>query len=614
MGLVAGVATAAFPILLDPDGNLRHAWLYTSTTVLRLEVLSINFLFGLVLYGALRIVFTPLAAMTSAAGLALTISLVSAAKMSALGLPALPWDLASLGHGSALVSFAGLDAFRPIVLFALGAIGLAGIIFRSQRLPRTRLEFSRSSALALAGVLLWSWAVVGDGASRLTVSGIHNLTWDQAANYSNYGPYYTFFANLRFSTLDAPSTSARRSAEALHAEYAEWRASAAPVADAPDIVLILSESLTDLPERIFGVPFSCLPQDRRAELLTPAWGGFTANVEFEVLSGYPHAIFPAGAVPYQMYMQAPVPHGLPWVFRARGYRTSAIHTYDRSFYERPRAYAALGFESYRAREDIRLPRYRGQYVSDETLFSEIERTLTSADGRPAFVHAVSMMAHMPYGEASVYAPRPEIKSRLPAQLAKHGPALLHYGSVIFDHEQMLCDFLARMRKRDRRTLVLIYGDHYPTFGDVAIYRDLHSVLAPPATPFDLVRQYSRTPVLVYDSKGGFVPLPATVAAYNLGALLLRLADLEVPGVWTLEHKRAQATIVDKTYVARQKDSFAVGSGVVPARRQEYEALAAHAFTVFIEGTPGADQSGALGHHPPTTRHTSSPPLLPSVLR
>ena len=60
---------------------------------------------------------------------------------------------------------------------------------------------------------------------------------------------------------------------------------------------------------------------RSGSMFSPEFGGMTANVEFEALTGFSNAFLPYGSIPYQQYVRGPVP-SLATFFRSEGYETT----------------------------------------------------------------------------------------------------------------------------------------------------------------------------------------------------------------------------------------------------------------------------------------------------
>lgn len=579
---VCGIATAMcamyWDVLAGANWPLRHQWLFRSIPELADDVALLNFSFGLSLFFVLRAVFTPSISMLTGSSVAISLAIASEKKMQLLDVPILPWDLWFLGNLAALTDFIDL---APLTLgLSIAGLAISGPLLTWRyraHIFRTR-DYLYSSLAALAICVLWvTWVVIPTTPKHLT-GQIHNITWDLGANHANYGPFYTFLANLRYVAIPAPSANARAEAEKI-----EQLNEPMPVGGVgkPNVIAILSESFTTLPLAIFHRSYTCLRDAPLSKMITPAWGGFTANVEFEVLSGYPNSLFPTGSVPYQMYLKHPLKHALPEVFRKGGYDTSAIHTYHRDFFMRPAAYEMLGFDSYKGLEDLSNAKTRGMYVDDEVIFEEILKALRSGN-QPHFIHAITMMAHVPYKRPGRYPVIDGLDNELPPALNKYRSSLTQYASMMFDHERMLCSFLDKLSKMPQRSVVLFYGDHYPSFGSLEVYKAIHRTIFPNGPVFDLHSQYSKTPIFVFDSKKGFVSLPTEIPAYNVGTLLIRNADLPAESVWAMPHKQQNRVITTSLYVAMHQRSLTINDEASVDATQELETLKAHAYRALIE--------------------------------
>ena len=572
--ILVALVVAYWADLLTVNRTVWYPQLFSSVDALQFEILVVNATFGISLYCLFRIAFARWFAALSASAFALGFAAISATKMRHLYIPLLPWDIAFIGQIGDLVKFINLK------IAGYAGIGIM-ICFALWRLKcRFQWRFLRkrfNAFVALACIIpmtVWIATVTGGKVEKLSSAGIRNLVWDQRANFYDYGPFYTFFANWNYMSFTPPSKEAALSAARI--DHLMFPASGSAM-KRPDIVMILSEAFTDLPTRIFKRPYTCLAAAPLSKLITPSWGGLTANVEFEILTGYPHALFPTGSVPYQMYLHRPLQDSLPREFARAGYLPTAIHSFDRHFYARPHAYEMLGFSAYRGLEDLPDPVKAGQYVSDDYLFHQVLHQLDSAVNQPQLVHAVTMMAHLPYSNPDRYPVPDAIAKALPAALEPYRSSVTQYAAMMFDHERMLCSFLDALKKRKRRTIVLFYGDHYPGFSDPGIYRAIHTYLHPDNKPrFDLYKQYSDTPVFLFDNRTGFIPLPDEIPAYNLGTRLLEQAGLPVEHVWAMPHKLNNRIIARRLTIASDNKDAGI-DGHVGKIDQELETLKAHAY-------------------------------------
>ena len=129
-------------------------------------------------------------------------------------------------------------------------------------------------------------------------------------------------------------------------------------------------------------------------MFSPEFGGMTANVEFEALTGFSNAFLPYGSIPYQQYVRGPVP-SLANFFRSEGYETTAIHPFEGWFWNREHVYDAFGFDRFLSIEKLPPMASRGPLVSDDALTDEIIKRADATE-RPFFTFAVSLQGHGPY--------------------------------------------------------------------------------------------------------------------------------------------------------------------------------------------------------------------------
>lgn len=80
-------------------------------------------------------------------------------------------------------------------------------------------------------------------------------------------------------------------------------------------------------------------------------GGGTVRPEFEILTGMTTSMLPSGNVPYQQYVFNNI-YSYAREFKNQGYDTIGIHTYQKEFYERDRAYPLLGFDEMLGEYDL----------------------------------------------------------------------------------------------------------------------------------------------------------------------------------------------------------------------------------------------------------------------
>ncbi len=89
---------------------------------------------------------------------------------------------------------------------------------------------------------------------------------------------------------------------------------------------------------------------------------------------------------------------LPRVLGAAGYHTMSLHGFNRVFWHRGEAHAALGYDEMVFEDDLDLGDEIGWGWSDKAILGEAARRVIAADaaGTPLFLHVITLTNHHPY--------------------------------------------------------------------------------------------------------------------------------------------------------------------------------------------------------------------------
>jgi phosphoglycerol transferase MdoB-like AlkP superfamily enzyme len=428
-------------------------------------------------------------------GLAFVVGFANVTKMQLRQEPLYPSDLAFLEQGGFL---AGMVEPRVLVVVALAVALVVGVSVllgrvadrafprvRRRREPRLwrRLALARLVVLAvclglLAGVIRFNQP---GNPLRQTyeAAGAQWAFWFQMVNYARHGFVAGYLYNLPGPVMTEPADYSEERMTALGSAYAEdaQRRNRGRDADALDdlnIVVVLSEALSD-PTTLDGValaedplPFtrSLMASTRSGEMLAQMFGGGTANMEFEALTGQSLSQFlPQMNTPYPMLVsgQDTFPSAVGYL-AAQGHGAIAVHPYTSSMYKRPAAYSALGFSDF-VDQDAMTETSRlddNDFVSDSSAYDEVVRRLRDSD-EPLLVNLVTMQNHYPM--AGKYAD-PVGVTGVTGDVAEH---LSHYARGLRHSDDALRRFLADLRHSGERTAVVVYGDHAPAFWAGEVY-------------------------------------------------------------------------------------------------------------------------------------------------
>lgn len=302
-------------------------------------------------------------------------------------------------------------------------------------------------------------------------SGAVWRNWSQAHNYRANG----FVAGLLYNLPVTPMMRPEGYSEERMAEVAQrWRREArrvnvgrdAEVLADTNVVVVLSETMGD-PGLVEGVSLEreVLPNIRDlmasdgGHLVAPFFGTGTSAMEFQVLTGQALGLF-RGQIqaPYQQFVTnyRDYPSAVGWL-RTLGHRAVAVHPFDPGMYRRPLVYRTFGFEKFLSRDDMRNPYRitRRSRVADAAAYEEVlHHVEENAD--PVLVHLVTMQNHVPFD--NVYRHAVEVSGAE----GERAELIGQWARGLEHTDKALGRFLGDLEETGERTVVVHFGDHYPS--------------------------------------------------------------------------------------------------------------------------------------------------------
>ncbi|PZN55774.1 MAG: cation tolerance protein CutA [Proteobacteria bacterium] len=530
-------------------------------------------LFTLILAGLDAILGRKYQALIVVAPLTLALAFIGHQKSRYLGDPLYPTDflyarqivdlmplLVRERPGTAIAMFAGL----------LAGISLIAYSWRLWRRRMPRISYKgRLARLALSLPLLASFVPMMDYATfswtrdRLQIIP---MMWDQKENYNSNGFALAFAMNVPMANVAAPHGYSQKAIAAI-----EKPAVVTSVPEErPDIIVVMSESFWD-PTELPGVtitpdPLPTVRALRSGSVFSPEFGGMTANVEFEALTGFSNAFLPAGSIPYQQYVRAPIP-SLATFLRSEGYEARAIHPGTNWFWNRSNVYAAFGFDAFQSEETLPPMAKRGPLASDTAMTDQIIREAETTD-RPFFFFAVSLQNHGPYeprryGTSTTHSASSPIGEWARASLES-------YAEGVSDADRELKRLIDWAQARERPTVIAFFGDHLPPLGPVYVETGfLKDNVAPRRGPPDQMRLHRETPMVIWSNRDGPVKELGSVSPAFLPYHVLKVAGITHP-YYTgfLGDLRQQFSVVDR-HMLLKADGNAVADWL---RQKEVEPL------------------------------------------
>lgn len=504
-------------------GNISEAlsWLSANSKIYFISVI-IFFAFQLFVLAIVNNIYLTTLVMYTLFAL---LVIVNKFKLSMRDEPLLPWDITFMDQVANLLPVL-YKSVNPIILILSFGILLL-IIYVVIKYSKYQLfNWIPRVLLGIISVILLVFVYNFPNNFMNNVfnsSGAVNLVYDQKLNQSTNGFIAGFILNIPYIKIEKPDNYSEEylvekleNLEEQHYETDETK---------PNIVVVMSEAFWEIKNLNMGNQFEVLhptvDEYKIGHLISPAFGGGTANVEFEVLTGYSMTNLPIGSVPYEHYIASDT-QSLAHTLSEKGYTTTAIHTYTKSFWNRVEAYDHLGFEKFIGQEDLEQPNYNGVFI-DDAVINDLIIDEIAGNEQPSFIYAITMQNHGGYlddryGESTL-------------QLANTGSADLNqiintYSTGIKYSDQMLNNLFEEIEKLEEPTLVVFFGDHLPLMEGV--YTELGYVQDMYVQTLDELLKMKQTPLVAWSNYQNEISNVDNISAAFLGPKILEWAKLDAP--------------------------------------------------------------------------------------
>ena len=277
--------------------------------------------------------------------------------------------------------------------------------------------------------------------------------------------------------IKSPEDYNEQTVETLSAEFEKLGTKTDKVR--PNVICILAESLMDL-NSVEGLEINedIIPYTREhgfKTMISPRYGGYTAAVEYEVLTGMTLAFYPPSVIPYTAYYndENRVIPSVPQTFRDNGYKTYAIHPNTANFYGRSKAYKMMGFEEYWAIDKFNgAEQVKNKFVKDDAVADKIIETIEN-NANPVFTFGITMESHatsdVRFDETSIEVVG-DISDDEISDVIQEAEAYRDTDRMI----QKLCEYIDEC---EEPTMLYLFGDHLPplaAFGNLSYINDVNN--------------------------------------------------------------------------------------------------------------------------------------------
>lgn len=298
--------------------------------------------------------------------------------------------------------------------------------------------------------------------------------YDQVRGARINGPLVQFLLNIDVEDMEKPKDYSEKAIEKLMLKYDsladELNQSREDWQNDQTFIFNLSESFTDptrIPEtQVTQDPMpnirKLLKQNPSGLMVSPGYGGGTANIEWESLTGLAMSnLSPTLVTPYsQLVEKQPVTPNITDLFENK----IAIHPYVAKLYNRVTVFEQLGFQKFYyvgSKDKLTYTEkiYGSKYISDESAYQETLKHLKENQSGTQFIQLSTMQNHTPYTHAY---PSMDFDFTGPSVISENHHAFQTYMQGIKYTDDALQKFINELDKIERPITFVFYGDHFPS--------------------------------------------------------------------------------------------------------------------------------------------------------
>lgn len=228
----------------------------------------------------------------------------------------------------------------------------------------------------------------------------------------------------------------------------------------------------------YAKEFSAMLNNHESAVISPVFGGGTAQAEFEVLCGVP-ALHKYSSIEFNSFTGENV-FCIPSLLKNMGYRVVASNSYKPNFFNAVNAYKGIGFgetyfpSQYAPQSNTYLSLVdKEKYIFDGDLFAQnlafVKAHIASKDHPPLFNYLLGMYGHMPF---TLDEKRHPIRLKAYVNKKPLNDEYQRAVNQIFYRTEALADYIDKLIKIDPNSLIIIMGDHLPELGGTGFYKKM----------------------------------------------------------------------------------------------------------------------------------------------
>lgn len=370
---------------------------------------------------------------------------------------------------SSAISVSGhyLTAFNVMMIFFAIAILVISMICLFKRTPCFQKNTTKKAyMLSTLVILTLAAGIVVMHKSSTSVQALAENYTNISEAYENYGFVYCFANSIIDTGIKKPEDYSEESMAQIKDSIKDTGTDEPEVK--PDIVMIQLESFFDICD-VKGVSFSRdpLPNFHRlqkeysnGQLTVPTVGAGTVNTEFEVLTGMSQHDFGVSEYPYKTVLKSKTSESICNDLAQIGYSSHAVHNNTATFYGRNKVFSNLGFDSFTSVEYMNnITLNPNGWAKDDVMVDEILKTLDDNKNKSDFTFGITVQSHGKYNDVKTDSKDPVKVYNAPTGKEE---SYEYYVNEINEVDQMIGKLVYALGKREKPTVLVLYGDHLPS--------------------------------------------------------------------------------------------------------------------------------------------------------
>ena len=387
-------------------------------------------------------------------------------------------DILFLQNTGEIVGFADVTMMNainfilwPTILTIIIFVFLFGIMKRASIKITDKKEIA-IKAIASVLILLIMFAPI-EFLNKFMTNNIFNIhdghdyaiTASNTRYYKRYGVlpglYGKFIEVRRHEPANYNETKLKEMLELAEDNNTSWKK--------PNIIVIFSESFWDV-SKLDKIKFDTdvtpnfkriMNEQKAIQMISPAYGGISSNVEFEILTGGSLNFFSKGYTPYMQLFHKGLSDNNPNIIKElknNGYKTKILNSSGASMFNCDYIYDIYGVdERNHLYDEIDLG---GNYVTDEYLTDKMIEYFDNKDPEEKiFFFTITMGGHMPYYEERYENYDINI---VDSPYTKDVNEVIHaYAEGMYLADKQLGRIYDYIQTIDEDTIIVFFGDHLP---------------------------------------------------------------------------------------------------------------------------------------------------------